>query len=193
MQRTHRPGFTLIELLLVIAIVAVLLGLLFPVFAQARKQSRMASCTSNLRQLGMALSMYSDDHDRVSNPLHFVHSLDNRRLLFCPEDRKPGDSGSSYVFRSVVPPDFKPVWELPEVDPNVVLVTCNQHLEQRETVNGEDRRISEPHYPFRLALRAGGAVHRIHEDQVREINVPGNKPTFTHVYPGEPFYQGFAK
>lgn len=188
MKRSLRSGFTLIELLLVIAIVSVLIGMLFPVFAQARKQSRMASCTSNLRQLHMAMSLYTDDHGQAPNPLQFVRSLDNRRLLFCPEDGKPDSAASSYVFRSVVPPDFKPIWEQSSVDPNVVLVTCNQHLEQRETVNGEDRRVSEPHYPFRLVLRAGGAVHRVHEDQVREVNVPGDHPTFTHVYPGEPFY-----
>ena len=58
----HR-GFTLIELLVVVAIVAIVAGMLFPVFAKARGRARQASCLSNLKQVGMALTMYADDHD----------------------------------------------------------------------------------------------------------------------------------
>ncbi len=57
-----RFGFTLIELLVVIAIIAILAAILFPVFAAARENARKASCLSNLKQLGTAFRMYSDDH-----------------------------------------------------------------------------------------------------------------------------------
>src|SRR5205085_11459278 len=56
-------GFTLIELIVVIAIIAILAAILFPIFAQAREQARKTACTSNIRQIGMALSMYVQDHD----------------------------------------------------------------------------------------------------------------------------------
>ncbi|HIE53501.1 MAG TPA: DUF1559 domain-containing protein [Armatimonadetes bacterium] len=58
-----RAGFTLVEMLVVIAIVAILAAILFPVFAQAREKARAARCVSNLRQLGAAIWMYAQDYD----------------------------------------------------------------------------------------------------------------------------------
>jgi prepilin-type N-terminal cleavage/methylation domain-containing protein len=59
----RRTGFTLIELLVVIAVIAILAAILFPVFAQAREKARSAMCSSNLRQIGLALTMYRQDYD----------------------------------------------------------------------------------------------------------------------------------
>jgi prepilin-type N-terminal cleavage/methylation domain-containing protein len=58
-----RRGFTLIEVLVVIAIIAILAAIIFPTFARAREKGRVARCTANLRQIGMALSMYGQDYD----------------------------------------------------------------------------------------------------------------------------------
>ncbi len=60
-HQSVRRAFTLIELLTAIAIVGILAGILFPVFAKAREQGRKTSCTSNLRQIGLALRMYAED------------------------------------------------------------------------------------------------------------------------------------
>lgn len=56
-------AFTLIELLVVIAIIAILAAILFPVFTRAKDAAKKASCTSNLRQLGLVFQMYLLDND----------------------------------------------------------------------------------------------------------------------------------
>jgi prepilin-type N-terminal cleavage/methylation domain-containing protein/prepilin-type processing-associated H-X9-DG protein len=58
-----KRGFTLIELLVVIAIIAILAAILFPVFAKAREKARQASCSSNVKQLMLAILMYAQDYD----------------------------------------------------------------------------------------------------------------------------------
>lgn len=68
MFRQSRFGFTLIELLVVIAIIAILSAILFPVFAQARAKARQATDLSNLKQLGLAYLMYSQDYDECIVP-----------------------------------------------------------------------------------------------------------------------------
>jgi len=58
-----RRAFTLIELLVVIAIIAILAAILFPVFAQARKQAYKATGTSNAKQASLGILMYTQDYD----------------------------------------------------------------------------------------------------------------------------------
>src|SRR5205809_502064 len=103
MPHARKPGFTLIELLVVIAIIAILAAILFPVFAQAREKARMASCLSNMRQLGLGLRMYAQDYDETHAAIRFIDTdarghfpygwrnaikpyLKNKQIFACPSN-----------------------------------------------------------------------------------------------------------
>jgi prepilin-type N-terminal cleavage/methylation domain-containing protein/prepilin-type processing-associated H-X9-DG protein len=59
LKNSPRPAFTLVELLVVIAIIGLLIGLLLPAVQVARESARRSSCSSNLRQLGLAMHSYA--------------------------------------------------------------------------------------------------------------------------------------
>ncbi|MBQ0106006.1 MAG: prepilin-type N-terminal cleavage/methylation domain-containing protein, partial [Armatimonadetes bacterium] len=69
-----KKGFTLIELLVVIAIIAILAAILFPVFAQAREKARQTGCLSNMKNIGTAIMLYTDDNHETF-PMAVVNTL----------------------------------------------------------------------------------------------------------------------
>ena len=56
-----RTGFTLVEIVVVIALIAMLMGILFPVLRASRQQAKAVKCGSNLKQLALALTIYEQE------------------------------------------------------------------------------------------------------------------------------------
>ena len=98
-KRSAKKGFTLIELLVVIAIIAILAAILFPVFARARENARRASCSSNLKQMGLAVMQYTQDYDELM-PFYYNRAgiwwmdavnpyAKSYQIWKCPSDTSP--------------------------------------------------------------------------------------------------------
>lgn len=95
-SRSARAGFTLIELLVVIAIIAILAAILFPVFAQARSAARKTACLSNLKQLGVAIGLYTQDYDETLPPANYaINSVNYAWMSFVDPYVKGGATGSN--------------------------------------------------------------------------------------------------
>ena len=88
----RRRGFTIAELLTVIAIIAILAAILFPVFARAREKARSASCANNLFNIGLSLRLYSTDHDGGYPPVEddltplLGKYIINSKVFLCPSN-----------------------------------------------------------------------------------------------------------
>lgn len=70
MRVRRSSAFTLIELLIVVAIIAILAAILFPVFQRAREQAKQSVCATQLKEIGTAMLMYAGDYNNRA-PLHY--------------------------------------------------------------------------------------------------------------------------
>lgn len=116
--RVSRSGFTLIELLVVIAIIAILAAILFPVFARARENARRSSCVSNMKQLGLGVSMYAQDNDgrypMASNadvpssgrrwPDYIFPYVKNAQIFICPSAAPTDVTGRGQLWAATTGP-----------------------------------------------------------------------------------------
>ena len=168
----HRRAFTLMELLLVVAIIALLVALLLPVFQQARKKSYEPVCTSNLRQFYVAFSLYREDYgDAPKYQVRLLPYIKDKRILRCPAD--PTKSGiawfeasgiisgplleTSYIFFRPFCDSFRDI--MARHDPNHGIAVCVVHGE----VGSPLRPPSPLNYTGKLLrLRLDGSVQIAH-------------------------------
>ena len=99
-------AFTLIEMLVVIAIIALLAGMLLPAFAAARERSRQASCKNQLHQMMLGVEVYrtnfNDYYVPVLSALYPVY-IATEKVYVCPSDDQRGVAGSMPEWFSVAP------------------------------------------------------------------------------------------
>jgi prepilin-type N-terminal cleavage/methylation domain-containing protein len=93
-------AFSLIELLIVMAIIAVVAGILFPVIAASKREAKRTSCASNMRQIFLATDLYCQDTGGWESPPDYLYQVEpyikNAHIFTCPSEDSitPGTSGT---------------------------------------------------------------------------------------------------
>ena len=116
----HLRAFTLVELLVVIGVMAILIGVLMPVLASARRTARMTACAANLRQVGQALELYQAENHQtypyaafqyISPDFNYETSFDDLLHKYVG-----GTTLSAQQMNANVSPKPVRIWACPEDD-----------------------------------------------------------------------------
>lgn len=188
-----RYSFTLVELLVVIAIIVLLTAILLPVFSGARAMARRTVCTSNLRQIGLALNLYRQDYEELPPYLSRIHSsyANEPRLFVCPSDPNAGmhqgnermegtlylPSGVSYDYvpRWIVAQELE-WWQAPPKfgrgrwDDLTPVVGCQWHWAR--TFNASWSRNQPNARGWQLILTMSGSVRKVRVEEPVESFTP---------------------
>lgn len=192
-MKSSRNGFTIIELLVVLAIIVVLAGIMYAATGHIRENARQTVCSSNLKQMTMAFSMYCQDADVWDKPSEIEKIPDNiaagrtdfrtftkpygweQGKLFCPDFQRQNPLQDGY-YRQYRGKDPKYPYLLSFSDEytmcggNVPLFLDDHH-------NQQDPDLPEPPNILWLVARYDGSVARVQHRPT--IGPTDSDPCFT--------------
>ncbi len=136
-----RRGFTLIEMLVVIAIIAILAAILFPVFSRARAKTRQTACMSNMKQIGTAILLYAEDNGHILPAWCFGAIAGNDN----------GPAQGAYTWDTVIQPYMKniAVFTCPDSPYGRIVKAPNAEAGQPMRTYAMPRYVSDPKGAFR--------------------------------------------
>ena len=180
MEGAKREGLTLMELLIVVAIIAALAALLFPVFQSVRERAYIAACSSNLKQLYNALQIYEEDYGELPYippgnhrywedvvALERVHTafyyaiypyVKDHSIFICPAYTGPlYHAHPAYCYYKYYYPYAK--WRGYPITSNLVLIFCTSHAKWHEQFAQGVLIVYRS--PFLVCLM-DGSIHLVH-------------------------------
>ena len=111
MRRDRRPGFTLFQLLVVLAVLAILLGLLLPAVAKVREAAARTQSQNNMKQIGIACHNYNDvygtfppgvDDKHFSAVARLLPYIEQDNLYKAIDFKKPADDKANEAARQAI-------------------------------------------------------------------------------------------